>query len=221
MGKLEKILLCFTVAIFAIIVIQYKNRVEDVNLEVAKDIKKIAITFDDGPEETYTEKLLDGLKSRGVKATFFVIGKSIQGKEDLILRMYNEGHLIGNHTYNHVELNKKSNEEGIKEIEATNKLIENITGYKPEFIRPPFGAWEKDQMNKTNMFPVMWTVDPLDWKYQNTDYIVKHILSKVKDGDIILLHDIFPTSVDAALIAIDKLLEEGYEFVTVDELMLD
>lgn len=221
MGKLEKMLLLTFACLFVFIVFQYKNRVENTNSEVAKDIKRIAITFDDGPEGNYTKQLLDGLKERGVKATFFVLGKSIVGNEDLILRMYEEGHLIGNHTYNHVELDKETDENGVKEIERTNEIIKQITGYEPEFIRPPFGAWRKEQMNQADMFPVMWTIDPLDWKYQNTEYVVNHILNNVKDGDIILLHDIFETSVEAALIVIDRLQEQGYEFVTVDELMLD
>ena len=221
MGKLEKMLLLTFACLFVFIVFQYKNRVENTNSEVSKDIKRIAITFDDGPEGNYTKQLLDGLKERGVKATFFVLGKSIVGNEDLILRMYEEGHLIGNHTYNHVELDKENDENGVKEIERTNEIIKQITGYEPEFIRPPFGAWRKEQMNQVDMFPVMWTIDPLDWKYQNTEYVVNHILNNVKDGDIILLHDIFETSVEAALIVIDRLQEQGYEFVTVDELMLD
>ena len=221
MGKLEKMLLLTFACLFVFIVFQYKNRVENTNSEVSKDIKRIAITFDDGPEGNYTKQLLDGLKERGVKATFFVLGKSIVGNEDLILRMYEEGHLIGNHTYNHVELDKENDENGVKEIEKTNEIIKQITGYEPEFIRPPFGAWRKEQMNQVDMFPVMWTIDPLDWKYQNTEYVVNHILNNVKDGDIILLHDIFETSVEAALIVIDRLQEQGYEFVTVDELMLD
>lgn len=221
MGKLEKMLLLTFACLFVFIVFQYKNRVENTNSEVSKDIKRIAITFDDGPEGNYTKQLLDGLKERGVKATFFVLGKSIVGNEDLILRMYEEGHLIGNHTYNHVELDKETDENGVKEIEKTNEIIKQITGYEPEFIRPPFGAWRKEQMNQADMFPVMWTIDPLDWKYQNTEYVVNHILNNVKDGDIILLHDIFETSVEAALIVIDRLQEQGYEFVTVDELMLD
>ena len=221
MGKLEKMLLLTFACLFVFIVFQYKNRVENTNSEVSKDIKRIAITFDDGPEGNYTKQLLDGLKERGVKATFFVLGKSIVGNEDLILRMYEEGHLIGNHTYNHVELDKETDENGVKEIERTNEIIKQITGYEPEFIRPPFGAWRKEQMNQADMLPVMWTIDPLDWKYQNTEYVVNHILNNVKDGDIILLHDIFETSVEAALIVIDRLQEQGYEFVTVDELMLD
>lgn len=221
MGKLEKMLLLTFACLFVFIVFQYKNRVENTNSEVSKDIKRIAITFDDGPEGNCTKQLLDGLKERGVKATFFVLGKSIVGNEDLILRMYEEGHLIGNHTYNHVELDKETDENGVKEIERTNEIIKQITGYEPEFIRPPFGAWRKEQMNQADMFPVMWTIDPLDWKYQNTEYVVNHILNNVKDGDIILLHDIFETSVEAALIVIDRLQEQGYEFVTVDELMLD
>lgn len=183
--------------------------------------KKVALTFDDGPHPYYTEMLLDGLKERGVKATFFLIGKSIDGNEDIVKRMYEEGHLIGNHTYNHVELNKESIIEQCEEITKANNKIFEITGYTPEFMRPPFGAWDKRKECDVEMIPILWSIDPLDWKDQNTNLVVQRILSKVKDGSIILLHDVYKTSVEAALIVVDKLQAEGYEFVTADELILD
>ncbi|RHP31238.1 polysaccharide deacetylase family protein [Lachnotalea sp. AF33-28] len=186
-----------------------------------EETKYVALTFDDGPHARYTEELLDGLKERGVRATFFLIGKSIEGNEDVIKRMSQEGHLIGNHTYSHVQLSKETVESAVQEIEKTNQEIFAVTGKVPEYIRPPFGSWNSKLDDQVEMTVVLWTVDPLDWKTQNTQYVVNHIKKNVKNNSIILLHDVYKTSVQAALEIVDCLQEEGYEFVTVDELMLE
>ncbi len=181
------------------------------------EVKKIALTFDDGPHPKYTPKLLDGLKERNVKATFFVIGENAANYPDIIKRIADEGHLIGNHTYSHVQLTCISEEKAISEITMTNEIIEKCTGKKPTFIRPPYGLYSDTLKRETNLTPVLWSIDPRDWSVINTDSVVKHVLKRAKNGDVILLHDIFNTSVDAALKIIDKLQEKGYEFVTVDE----
>ncbi len=193
----------------------------DNNLNPYKDIPRVALTFDDGPSAQYTPVLLDGLLERNVKATFFVVGESIDDNKDIIKRMYDEGHLIGNHTYHHVQLTQCATNNACLEINMTNQKIYEITGKIPEFIRPPFGSWSKELSCNIDMISVLWDVDPLDWKIQNTDYVTGEILSNVKDNDIILLHDIFKTSVDAALKVVDALQEQGYEFVTVDKILLD
>ncbi|MBQ3665667.1 MAG: polysaccharide deacetylase family protein [Lachnospiraceae bacterium] len=181
--------------------------------------KRVALTFDDGPHPVYTLKLLEGLKQRGVKATFFVIGLNVKEYPEVVKQMSDEGHIIGNHTYSHVQLSCISESKASEEISMTNALIEEYTGKKVQYIRPPYGSLPKSLQRETDLIPVLWTVDPRDWSVLNTDAVVKHILSHVKDGDIILLHDIFETSVDAALIIVDQLTKEGYEFVTVDELV--
>lgn len=186
-----------------------------------EETKYVALTFDDGPHARYTEELLDGLKERGVRATFFLIGKSIEGNEEVIKRMSQEGHLIGNHTYSHVQLSKETVENAVQEIEKTNQEIFAVTGKVPEYIRPPFGSWNSKLDDQVEMTVVLWTVDPLDWKTQNTQSVVNHIKKNVKNNSIILLHDVYKTSVQAALEIVDCLQEEGYEFVTVDELMLE
>ena len=150
-----------------------------------------------------------------------MIGESIEGKEELVKRMSEEGHLIGNHTYYHTQLTKVSTEEACTEIWKTNTIIYEVTGKMPEYIRPPFGEWNEELACAVEMLPVLWDIDPLDWKYQNKDRIVKHVVNNVKDGDIILLHDVYGTSVEAALEIVDKLKEKGYIFVTVDELMFN
>lgn len=183
--------------------------------------KVVALTFDDGPHKFYTEKLLDGLKERGVKATFFLIGESIDGNEELVKRMSEDGHLIGNHTYHHVQLTKETREQALEEVALTNNRILEITGMTPTYIRPPFGSWSEELAEEIDMTPVLWSVDPKDWKSQNSQAVTGHILKNTKDGDIILLHDIFSTSVDAALQVVDRLMEEGYAFVTVEDLLIE
>lgn len=181
----------------------------------------VALTFDDGPHPAYTEQLLDGLKERDIKATFFLIGVNVEGHEDIVERMAAEGHLIGNHTYSHVQLTKISDGEASKEIEEANAVLTAACGSVIHYIRPPFGSWQEDLYNLTDMQVVLWSVDPQDWKLKNTDAVVKAVLDHVEDGDIILLHDVYKTSVEAAFQIIDKLKAEGYEFVRVDELLLD
>ncbi len=182
--------------------------------------KKAALTFDDGPSIKYTPLLLEGLKERGVHATFFLMGKNIEGKEDLVKQMQEEGHLIGNHTYNHVELCKISKEAARTEIEATNQEIYDITGEYPMWFRPPYGEWQKNLDFYVTMFPVLWDIDTLDWKSQNVNSVLQIVKSEIEDGAVILMHDAYQSSVDAALQIVDLLTAQGYEFVTVDELVL-
>ena len=183
--------------------------------------KKVALTFDDGPHPYYTEQLLDGLKKRGVKATFFVTGEHASLHPEVIERMDEEGHLIGNHSQNHIQLTKEQTMEACDQIKWTNEKIKSITGQAPVYVRPPFGSWSDELENLVPMKVVLWSVDPLDWKTQNKNSIVRHIVSHAEDGGIILLHDVYGTSVDAALEVIDTLSAEGYNFVTVDELLID
>ena len=183
--------------------------------------KYIALTFDDGPSSKCTPVLLDGLKERGVHATFFLMGKNIEGKEDIVKRMSEEGHLIGNHSYEHIQLTKAGPKAVCEAVEHTQEQIETITGKRPEYIRPPYGDWNEELEEEIGMTPVLWSVDSLDWKLKDTGKILRRVLKDVKDGDIILLHDIFPSSVEAALELIDILQKEGYVFVTADELLIE
>lgn len=183
--------------------------------------KKIALTFDDGPHPYYTEQLLDGLKERGVHVTFFVTGEHAQLHPDIIKRMQEEGHLIGNHTYSHIQLTASNRDKFKEELVATNEVIQEITGEEVQYVRPPYGSWDKSFESELNMFPVLWTVDPLDWCSSNVSCITEKIVKNVEENDIILMHDYYDTSVTAALKAIDELMEEGYTFVTVEEILFD
>lgn len=195
---------------------------EDTSGETAvEEEKRVALTFDDGPHPVYTKRLLDGLAERGAKATFFVIGRNISGNEDLITRMDQEGHLIGNHTFDHARISRMSTDDACEQVEKTSSLVCEITGKNTEFVRPPFGEWKAEMECSFTMIPVLWNVDPLDWTTKNVSTIVERVLSKVENDDIILLHDEFDSSVTAALQIVDELQAQGYEFVTVDELILE
>ena len=183
----------------------------------------VALTFDDGPDAGSTPALLDGLKERDVQATFFVIGENIE-KEDnreIIKRMHEEGHEIGNHTYSHVDLSKLSYEDAHRELAMTDELIREITGEETLLVRPPFGAFPSSLAEEIDKIYVKWTVDPLDWTTKDVGQIVQKVVTDVQENDIILLHDCYDTSVEAALQIIDILQAEGYEFVTADRLLIE
>lgn len=182
---------------------------------------KIAITFDDGPDGRYTEQLLDGLKKRSVRATFFVTGEKAEEFPDIVRRMSEEGHLVGNHTYSHMQLSEGKEEQFKRELQRTNEVIEELTGETPAFVRPPFGTWEKKFEDELNMFPVLWTIDPLDWCSSNAECVARKVIAKARENDIILMHDQYKSSITAALQIVDALQKEGYEFVTVDEILFD
>ncbi len=184
------------------------------------DEKTVAVTFDDGPGAESTMMLLDGLKERNVRAAFFLVGENIKGHEDIVKRMHDEGHIIGNHTYTHVILTKIPQEKALEEIYNTNKIIEEITGEKVKYIRPPCGEWNNDMFFQVDLQPVFWNVDPLDWERKDVGGIVEDVVKNVRSGDIILLHDIYDTSVAAALEIIDRLKDKGFVFVTVDEILI-
>ena len=181
----------------------------------------VALTFDDGPNARYTEALLDGLKEREVRASFFLVGQCIEGNEDTVRRMAEEGHLIGVHCMEHRDLTREPEEEAVRQLMDTAAMIGAVTGRTPEYIRPPFGKWSSGLQEAVPMETVLWSVDSLDWKLQDTDRIVRRVLKDTEDGDIILMHDEFQTSVEAAMEIIDNLLAKGYTFVTVDELTID
>ena len=167
-------------------------------------------SFDDGPHPKYTEQLLDGLKERNVVATFFVTGENAENYPEIIRREQEEGHLIGNHTYSHIQLTSRNREAFREELVRTNAVLEEITGEKPSFVRPPYGSWDKSFEKELNMFPVLWNIDPLDWCSHNAECIAARVVEKAGDGDIILMHDYYDTSVIAALEVIDALQKEVF-----------
>lgn len=199
--------------------------VDEGNVQATENIvaeqKKIALTFDDGPHPYYTEQLLEGLKKRGVKATFFVTGEHASLHQEVIERMDDEGHLIGNHTYSHIQLTKTNREQYKEELIATSDVLEAIIGKEIVYVRPPYGSWDKSFEKELNMIPVLWTVDPLDWCSVNVACIAENVISNARENDIILMHDYYESSVTAALKVVDELLEKGFVFVTVEEILFD
>lgn len=200
----------------------YENKIENDSVPVSTTFYEnvVALTFDDGPHRTYTKELLDGLRKRDVVASFFILGEHIEGNEDLILQMKENGHLIGNHTFSHVRLDTLNEQAACDEVKRTCEALESITGEPVEYIRPPYGEYNENLECLINLNKVLWSVDPQDWNTTDVDAVADHVIKNVKDGDIILLHDIYPSSVAAALKIVDELKNRGYIFVTVDDIMI-
>jgi len=183
----------------------------------------LAITFDDGPHPKNTPRLLDMLKERGLKATFYVIGQNVVLYPEIMQRIVAEGHEIGNHSYTHPALTKCSAAKVTEEITKTNEAILQACGVKPTTMRPPYGATNPAVTKRLNdefgLTVVMWSVDPLDWKIRKASHVSNHILQNTKPGAIVLAHDIHPSTIDAMPAVLDGLLAKGHQFVTVSELI--
>lgn len=190
----------------------------DAALELADSRPLVALTFDDGPSLETTPVLLDALAQRGVKATFFLIGEMLPGAETLVQRMEQEGHQIGTHSYDHVRLTGLSADKLRRQVDWTENYLRDLLGQESFLLRPPYGAVDGALERNAHSPLILWSVDPEDWKYRDADRITQHIIDNVQDGDIILLHDIHPTSVEAAARVVDALHEKGFLFVTVEEL---
>ena len=181
----------------------------------------VALTFDDGPRSSTTGPLLDGLALREVPATFFLVGSRIPGNEDLVRRMAAEGHQIGIHTYDHVELKGLSRQDFDLQVGKTRALITQLVEEGNYWLRPPYGLMDRQAGQWCGGPVILWSVDPEDWKDDDIDRIVAAVVEHVSDGDIILLHDLFPSSAQAALRVVDTLLARGCCFVTVEQLMAE
>lgn len=190
------------------------------------DKKRVALTFDDGPHYKYTAEILDILDEYGAKATFFVVGELAERYPELILRELSEGHEIGNHTWSHPKMKKLTTSTLRQELIKTEELLNEIADYRPKLFRPPEGAFsplaEKTAEN-IDYEIILWTVDTRDWAHTPVDKIVDNVMKNTLPGSIILCHDFIgrdsPTP-DAIRQFIPKLIEEGYEFVTVSELLM-
>lgn len=190
--------------------------------------KKVALTFDDGPDTRFTPKVLDALKVSQVKATFFVLGSQANAHPDMIRRIVNEGHIIGNHSYSHANLPKLTVDKFQSQIMSTESVLQGLIGYAPKLIRPPYGAINEEQVRwiaDHHYLIVNWNVDSLDWKSLNSDQVLNNIMQQTKPGSIILQHsggadsqDLSGT-VQAIGPLISKLKAAGYTFVTVPELL--
>ena len=187
--------------------------------------KKIALTFDDGPHPRNTPEILKILEKYGVKATFFVIGVNAKNYPEALAKVIEQGHEIGNHTYSHQVLKNKNKQEIMKEIIDTEKIISQKNEFTTTVIRPPCGFYDEEliKISIDNDYKIiLWSIDTQDWAHASAESIVSTISSKVKGGDIILFHDYISgenNTPEALKIIIPKLLKQGYEFVTVSELL--
>lgn len=183
-----------------------------------QDKKLIAFTFDDGPSETNTNYLLDNLDKYDAKVTFFVLGSRVNSNKETIKRAYLEGNDIGSHTYNHQNLNLLSDVALIDEVKKTNEAIKEVIGTSPTLLRPPYGNLTDHGKELANMSIILWNIDPLDWKYKDKNRVANEIIEHAHDGAIILVHDIYKSSVEGALLAMEELQKQGYAFVTINEM---
>ncbi len=183
------------------------------------EVRYVALTFDDGPSGKYTRQLLDGLYDRGVKATFFLCGYRIQTYPDITQRIFEEGHEIGCHGFSHKSMEKMSRRDIAAEIADTQALLPQ--GCVTRFLRPPGGVSSDAvrQVAEVRNLPILtWSVDSKDWATKDAAAVEAAVLEKVRDGDIVLLHDMSDSSVQAALDIVDVLLESDFQLVTVSEL---
>ena len=187
--------------------------------EAAEGVKYVALTFDDGPSPRCTPRLLDGLQERGIRATFFVVGCQLVKDPDIVIRMAAEGHQIGNHSYDHQKLDKLSPQEAAEDMGKNNDLLCQLLGEGDYWIRPPYGLLSEAELQEITVPVVGWSVDTEEWKSKDTGKILDVIYREISDGDIILLHDRYLSPVEAALQAVDHLQQQGYQFVTVAELL--
>ena len=188
-----------------------------INRKIDKSKKMIALTFDDGPNYN-TSKVIDVLNKYDIKATFFVLGSRAINNKDILKKMADSGMEIGNHTYNHLLLTKYDENKIRSEIDDTSEVIYSATKKRPKLLRPSYGSVNNKIKKVANMPIIIWDIDTLDWKYHNSKRITSRVVNKVRDGDIILMHDIYSASFNALSNIIPILQDNGYEFVTIDEL---
>lgn len=182
-----------------------------------KNIKVIALTFDDGPGP-YTNQLLDILEKNQVKATFFMVGENISRYPKVVKRMGKLGCEYGNHSWNHANLANLSAKDIKTQINKTDNALKKVTGKTTTILRPPYGSVSQTLRKTAGKPLILWSVDTLDWKYRNSSRVQNHVLSHAQNGSIILMHDIHKTTVQAMKQAIPQLKKKGYRFVTVSEM---
>jgi len=183
----------------------------------------IAMTFDDGPNPKNTPKLLDLLAAKHINATFFVVGECATDYPAIMKRIVAEGHEIGNHSWDHPNFGKSSDDKIRSQVQRTNDIILAETGIKPTLLRPPYGSmtpkqrqWVHDEFGYDI---ILWDVDPNDWKEPGVNVVAQRIITGTRPGSIILSHDIHAPTIEAMPMVFDALLAKGYKFVTVSELI--
>ena len=181
---------------------------------------QIALTFDDGPSDV-TARVLDALEKAGAKATFFVVGERVAGHERELRRMVAAGFQIGNHTWSHEYISRIPEEELRRTLGSTNEAVQNACGVMPTVMRPPGGVWSDAALAISSEmgFPaVFWNVDPRDWETLDAQTTIEHVIDKAEDGRIVIMHDRYESTADAAEVIVPELVSRGFELLTVSEL---
>ena len=191
----------------------------ELQLELPPGQKLVALTFDDGPHPEHTGTLLDGLAERGVKATFFLVGSQLDYAPKLVERIAREGHQIGVHTLDHVPVEGLEQEEFLHQVEGMRREIYELIGDRELWLRPPYGQTDDNTARWADSPVILWSVDPEDWRDTDPERVAGHIVQNTRDGDIILAHDIYASTVEGVLKAVDRLREQGFAFVTVERLL--
>lgn len=183
---------------------------------------KIALTFDDGPNIPGTNDILDILKNNRAKGTFFLLGRNIMGNTDIVDRIIKEGHTVANHSMNHRDLRELTFEEIADEMLATEDEIYNATGLRTALMRPPYGFTNNrviEELQDLNYKIIEWSADTNDWRHKDVEQVLIDAMPNIRDGAIILMHDAYPVTREALPLIIHSLKSQGYELVTVNELL--
>ncbi len=199
--------------------VEQKEEAEQTPIQPDPNKKQVALTFDDGPHQKYTVQILNTLQKYDARATFFVLGSRVEFYPDVLKRIKEEGHEIGNHSWNHPDLTIFESEQVQNELRSTSDAVASVLGEAPTLFRPPYGSYNELVKELSGVPTILWSVDSLDWKYRHVDTVVQEVLPNVHDGAIILLHDIHETTADAVEVIVRELKEQGYEMVTVSELL--
>ena len=195
----------------------YFNEKGVLTRKIDKNKKMVALTYDDGPS-IYTPRVLKTLKENNSVATFFVVGNRVSTYSDTVKKAHDMGCEIGNHTYEHKNLTRVSEAEVKRQITKTNRNVKKVTGQAPVIVRPTGGATNANVKQWVGMPSIIWSIDTLDWKTRNADSTKKAVLDHVKDGDIVLMHDLYSATASASETIIPELVKRGYQLVTVSEL---
>ncbi|MCR5830291.1 MAG: polysaccharide deacetylase family protein [Lachnospiraceae bacterium] len=197
-----------------------KGTRDEINVKVVskEDVHMVALTLDDGPG-SHAMELMDFFDSRNVKVTFFLIGCDVSNYPESVKRMVDDGHEIGNHSMNHKQLTAIKKSKALKEIEKGAKAIKKVAGVSPTVFRPPYGDSTEAQRIAAGVPTVLWNIDTLDWKYKDADRVANEIINGASDGNIILVHEIYKTTVEGVKTAVDKLVAKGVRFVTSTTLL--
>ena len=192
-----------------------ERRTRDV--EQLKNKKVILFTYDDGPAGDVTNRLLDELGKRDARVTFFVLGSRINRFPEIVRRAHAEGHTIANHGFSHRSFLNMSHDDIVNEINMTNQLISNITRTETRHLRPPYGEYNEAIFEISNMSFILWNIDPRDWQHRNANTVYNNIMNHAKDGGIIVLHDLYESTIDGTIRAIDSLLAQGFAIISLEE----